>query len=405
VTATVAEPAEGRPADAAPPSTAARAGWAGVAFGVLAFFVAVPPFTVRTPVVPVLLGLLAMVAGGIAVRAGAKRLGWGAVAAGVLGAIGGIAATRSGVGNLERVVVWSALLAATLRYATPLLFAALGGLFSERSGVINIALEGMMLMGAFFAIWGADITNSWIGGLVVAILAGGVLALIHAVFAISLRADQIVSGTALNFLALGLTGYMFVDIYGTQGTPENLPAVPDITLPLIKDIPFVGDVIGQMNLLVWLGLLAALLTWVVVFRTPAGLRLRSAGENPLAAETAGLSPVRIRYMAVIGSGMLASLGGAYLSIGFVHSFATNMTAGRGFIALAALIFGRWRPAGALAATLLFGFGSALAQRLPVFSPSAATLFQALPYVLTLIAVAGVIGRSVAPAALGRPLDR
>src|SRR3954453_17753378 len=155
----------------------------------------------------------------------------------------------------------------------------------------------MMLMGEFFAVWGADLTGSWIGGLVVAILAGGLLALIHAVFAISLNADQIVSGTALNFLALGLTGYMFVDIYGTEGTPENLPQVPDVTLPLIKDIPFVGDVIGQMNLLVWGGLLAVLLTWVVVFRTPAGLRLRSAGENPRAAETAGLSPVRIRYMA------------------------------------------------------------------------------------------------------------
>jgi simple sugar transport system permease protein len=403
MTATATEPPP--PAEAPPERRTTRIGWAGVVLGVLAFFVAVPPFTVRTPVVPVLLGLCAVAAGIVAVRGGQRRLGWGAVAAGVLGAVGGIAATKSGVGNLERVVAWSALLAATLRYATPLLFAALGGLFSERSGVINIALEGMMLMGAFFAIWGADITNSWIGGLLIAILAGGALALIHAVFAISLRADQIVSGTALNFLALGLTGYMFVDIYGTEGTPENLPQVPDVTLPLIKDIPFVGDVIGQMNLLVWLGLLAALLTWVVVFRTPAGLRLRSAGENPRAAETAGLSPVRIRYLAVVGSGMLASLGGAYLSIGFVHSFANNMTAGRGFIALAALIFGRWRPAGALAATLLFGFGSALAQRLPVFSPSAATLFQALPYVLTLIAVAGVIGRSIAPAALGRPLDK
>jgi general nucleoside transport system permease protein len=402
MTATAMQP---RPADAAEERSVARIGWVGVVLGVLAFFVAVPPLTVRTPVVPVLLGLAAVMAGAIAVRGGERRLGWGAVAAGLLGAAGGLAATQSGVGNLERVVAWSALLAATLRYATPLLFAALGGLFSERSGVINIALEGMMLMGAFFAIWGADITNSWIGGLLVAILAGGALALIHAVFAISLNADQIVSGTALNFLALGLTGYMFVDIYGTEGTPENLPEVPDVTLPLIKDIPFVGDVIGQMNLLVWLGLLAVLLTWVVVFRTPAGLRLRSVGENPRAAETAGLSPVRIRYLAVIGSGMLASLGGAYLSIGFVHSFANNMTAGRGFIALAALIFGRWRPGGALAATLLFGFGSALAQRLPVFSPSAATLFQALPYILTLIAVAGVIGRSVAPAALGRPLDK
>jgi simple sugar transport system permease protein len=385
--------------------TARRAGWAGVAVGLLAFLVTVPPVTARTWVLPVALGLLALAAGAFAVGGGERRLGWGAIAAGVAGAAGGVAATQSGVTNLERVVVWSALLAATLRYATPLLFAALGGLFSERSGVINIALEGMMLMGAFFAIWGADLTNSWIGGLLVAIAAGGALGLIHAVFAITLRADQIVSGTALNFLALGLTGYLFIDRYGTTGTPENLPAVPDVTLPGVKDVPFVGDVIGQMNLLVWLALVAALATWLVVFRTPAGLRLRAAGENPRAAETAGLSPVRIRYLAVVGSGMLASLGGAYLSIGFVHSFAQNMTAGRGFIALAALIFGRWRPGGALAATLLFGFGSALAQRLPAFSPSAATLFQALPYVLTLIAVAGVIGRSVAPAALGRPLER
>lgn len=385
--------------------TAERVGWAGVVLGVLAFFVAVPPLTVRAPAVPIVLGVLAAAAGAIAVRAGHKRVGWGAVAAGVIGAVGGVAATKSGVGNLERVVVWSALFAATLRYATPLLFAALGGLFSERSGVVNIALEGMMLMGALFGVWGADVTGSWVGGLVIAMLSGGLLALVHAVFAVTLRADQIVSGTALNFLALGITGYAYVDIYGAKGTPENLPSVPDVTLPLIKDIPFVGDVIGQMNLLVWLGLITAVLTWVVVFRTPVGLRLRSAGENPLAAETAGLSPVRIRYAAVVVSGMLAAVGGAYLSIGFVHSFTQNMTAGRGFIALAALIFGRWRPGGAFAATLLFGFGSALAQRLPVFSPSGATLFEALPYVLTLIAVAGVIGRSVAPAALGRPLER
>jgi general nucleoside transport system permease protein len=402
---TITAPEPPRQEEAPPPALHNRVGWAGIALGVLAFFFAVPPAEIRTPVVPIVLGLLALGCGVFALAGGKRRLGGGAVASAVIGAAGGIAATQSGVGHLEQVVAWSALLAATLRYATPLIFAALGGLFSERSGVINIALEGMMLMGAFFGIWGADITNSWVGGLVIALLAGGALALIHAVFAISLRADQIVSGTALNFLALGLTGYMFVDIYGTNGTPDNLPEVPDITLPVIKDIPFVGDVIGQMNLLVWLGLLAALLTWVVVFRTPAGLRLRSAGENPRAAETAGLSPARIRYMAVVGSGMLAALGGAYLSIGFVHSFATNMTAGRGFIALAALIFGRWRPGGALAATLLFGFGSALAQRLPVFSPSAATLFQALPYVLTLIAVAGVIGRSIAPAALGRPLEK
>jgi simple sugar transport system permease protein len=385
--------------------TPRRVGAAGIALGVLAFFVALPPLLVRTPVLTLALALLAVAAGAWAVRAGERRIGWGAVVAGVVGAAGGWAATRSGVGNLERVVVWSALFAATLRYATPLLFAAIGGLYSERSGVINIGLEGMMLMGAFFAALGADQTGSWLLGLVIGMLAGGALALVHALFTVSLRADQIVSGVALNFLALGITGYLFVDVYGTEGTPDDLPAVPDLHLPLISEIPFVGDVLGDANLMVWGGLVLVAVTAVVVFRTPAGLRLRSAGENPLAAETAGLSVMWIRYRAVVLSGILAAAGGAYLSIGFVHSFGQNMTDGRGFLALAALIAGRWRPGGVLAATLVFGFSSALAQRLPVFWESGAVLFQALPYLLTLIVVAGVVGRSIPPLALGRPLER
>jgi simple sugar transport system permease protein len=381
-----------------------RVGWAGIALGVLAFFVAVPPIMVRSAVPIVVLALLAIAAGAFAVGADERRIGWGAIAAGVFGIAGGIAATRSGQAHLEETVVWGALLASTLRYATPLTLGALGGLFSERAGVINIALEGMMLIGAFFGAYGADKTGSWILGIVIAVIAGAVFAAIHALFAVTLRADQIVSGTALNLLAVGITGYLYVDIYGTQGTPDDLPGVPDVQLP-IKSVPLLGDVFGQLNLMVWLTLALVLVTWVVVFRTSTGLRLRSVGENPLAAGTAGLSVVRTRYLAVMTSGGLAAMGGAFLSIGFVHSFSQNMTAGRGFIALAALIFGRWRPGGALAATLLFGFGSALAQRLPVFSPSGAVLFQALPYVLTLIAVAGVVGRSTPPAADGVPYTR
>jgi ABC-type uncharacterized transport system permease subunit len=385
--------------------TRKQVGWAAVAAGFLAFFVAVPPLTVRTPALPIALGLIGLGLGVWSLAGGEKRHGWGGIAAAIVGMAGGIAATQSGVGNLERVVVWSALFAAMLRYATPLIFASLGGLFSERSGVINIALEGMLLTGAFFAVLGADVTGTWYLGVLIGMAAGGLLALIHAIFAVSLRADQIVSGTALNFLAFGITTYLYLNRYGEEGTPTDLPQVPDVHLPLIEDIPFFGDIFGQVNLLIWMGLALVLVTWVVVFRTPPGLRLRSAGENPLAAETAGLSVVKTRYLAVVTSGVLAGAGGAYLSIGFVHSFSQNMTVGKGFIALAALIFGRWRPGGALMAALLFGFSTALAQRLPVFSPSAATLFQALPYVLTLIAVAGVVGRSVAPAAIGRPLER
>ncbi len=214
-----------------------------------------------------------------------------------------------------------------LRYATPLLFAALGGLFSERSGVINIGLEGMMLMGAFWGVWGADVTGSWVLGVLIGMLSGGLLALVHAFFAITLRADQIVSGFSMNFLALGITGFFFVSIYGTEGTPNTIPRAPDVTIPGLESIPFFGDFLGRMNILVWLGLLTVLLTWVVVFRTPLGLRLRSAGENPLASATAGLSVVRTRYAAVCLSGMLAAIGGAYLSIGFVGSFSENLTAG------------------------------------------------------------------------------
>ena len=380
-------------------------GWAAVAAGFLAFFVAVPPLTVRTPALPIVFGLIGLFLGVWSLAGGEKRHGWGGIAAAMVGMAGGIAATQSGVGNLERVVVWSALFAAMLRYATPLIFASLGGLFSERSRrgqhrARGDAADGRVLRRA----------RRGPHELVVLRRAdrhGGrrSLALIHAIFAVSLRADQIVSGTALNFLAFGVTTYMYLNRYGAEGTPTDLPQVPDVKLPLIEDIPFFGDIFGQLNLLIWLGLALVLITWVVVFRTPPGLRLRSAGENPLAAETAGLSVVRTRYLAVVTSGVLAGAGGAYLSIGFVHSFSQNMTVGKGFIALAALIFGRWRPGGALMAALLFGFSTALAQRLPVFSPSAATLFQALPYVLTLVAVAGLVGRSVAPAALGRPLDR
>jgi ABC-type uncharacterized transport system permease subunit len=380
------------------------AGWGGVALGILAWWIALPPLLIRSPVPSVVVALAAVCLGVWTVREGARRLGWGAVVAGVLGGIGAVAATQSGEGNLERVVVWSALAAAMLRFATPLVFAALGGVVSERAGVVNIGLEGMMLVGAFFAVYGADLTGGWIGGLLLGMLAGGALALVHAFFAVSLRADQIVSGFAINFLALGITGYVFLHHYGDEGTPDGLPAVPDVTLP-IDWIPFFGPALEKLNLLVWVALILVFVVWLFVFRTPTGLRLRSVGENPRAAATVGISVYWVRYLAVIASGVLAAMGGAFLSIGFVHSFNQNMTAGRGFIALAVVIVGKWRPGAALAAALLFGFAQALAQRLPVFSESSATLLLSLPYVVTLIAVAGLVGRSIPPAADGVPYSK
>jgi simple sugar transport system permease protein len=379
--------------------------WLGILVGITAFWIALPPLKVREPIVPLLIGLVAIGLGIAVLRGGVRRLGWSAIAIGVLGIGLGYLATRSSQTHLDQVVVWSALTAAMLRYATPLAFAAMGGIFSERSGVVNIGLEGMMLSGAFFGILGADKLNSWPLGLLCAALAGGAFALVHAFFAIHLRADQIVGGTAINFLALGVTGYLFIDIYGGQGTPPDVPEIPDVHLGFMKDWYFVGPVFGQLNLMIWLAFLTIVATWVVLFKTPIGLRIRAVGEHPRAADTVGISVYATRYGAVTLSGVLAALGGAYLSIGFVNSFNQNMTVGRGFIALAAVIFGNWRPWGAAAAALLFGFSSALAQRLPAYSESAAVLFQALPYVLTLIAVAGVIGRSIPPAAVGRPYQK
>ncbi|HEX5583024.1 MAG TPA: ABC transporter permease [Gaiella sp.] len=379
--------------------------WAGIVLGLLAAFVALPPITARSWVWSLLIGLLAALAGVWAITRGERRYGAYALAAAVFGFGLAYLATRSEVGKLETVVVWSALFAAMLRYATPLIFAALGGMFSERSGVVNIGLEGMMLMGAFFGIMGADKLDSWFLGLLVALVSGGAAALVHAIWSVHLRVDQIISGFAINFLALGLTGYLFIDIYGQEGTPTDIPSIPDVHLAFLDGIPFFGDIFGNLNLMIWIALILIPVSWFVLFKTPLGLRIRAVGEHPRAADTVGIDVYRIRYGAVIASGMLAAAGGAFLSIGFVGSFNENMTAGRGFIALAAVIFGNWRPFGAAAACLLFGFSSALAQRLPEYSASAAVLFQALPYVLTLIAVAGVIGRSIPPAADGRPYKK
>lgn len=379
--------------------------WGGIVLGLVAAFVALPPISVRSWIPSLLIGLLAALAGVWAITRGERRFGWYAIAAAVLGFGLAYLATRSEIGKLETVVVWSALFASMLRYATPLIFGALGGMFSERSGVVNVGLEGMMLMGAFFGILGADKLDSWFLGLLVGVLSGGAMALLHAIWSVHLRADQIISGFAINFLALGLTGYLFIDIYGQEGTPTDIESIPNVRLAFLDDIPFLGDIFGNLNLMIWIALILIPLSWLVLFKTPLGLRIRAVGEHPRAADTVGIDVYRIRYGAVIASGMLAAAGGAFLSIGFVNSFNENMTAGRGFIALAAVIFGNWRPFGAAAACLLFGFSSALAQRLPEYSDSAATLFQALPYVLTLIAVAGVIGRSIPPAADGRPYQK
>jgi simple sugar transport system permease protein len=287
----------------------------------------------------------------------------------------------------------------------------MGGILCERSGVVNIALEGMMLSGAFWGIWGADKTGSWELGLLIAMAAGGGMALIHAYFSIHLRANQIVVGTAINFLAAGITGYFFISEYGDQGVQTDF-GIPDWPrLHFLSHVPGIGhfldEAIGQLNLMIWLALVLVVAMYILMFRTSIGLRIRSVGEHPLAADTVGISVFKVRYAAVVVSGMLAALGGAFLSVGDVHSFNQGMTNGRGFIALAAVVIGNWRPFSALAATCLFGFWQAMALvRLPsAYGQSTGTLFQTLPYIVTLIVVAGVIGRSIPPAASGRPYKK
>jgi simple sugar transport system permease protein len=272
---------------------------------------------------------------------------------------------------------------------------------------VNIGLEGMMLMGAFWGVYGADKGGSWVVGLFVAMAAGGVLALVYAYFAIHLRADQIVGGTGVNFLALGVTGYFYIQLYNNNSIPFGVSQLPNVHI--LSGGGFFSQAFGNLSIVTWASFALVILSYVVVFKTPIGLRIRACGEHPRAADTVGINVYAIRYGCVILSGVLAAIGGMYLSEGGAPqgqgSFIFNMTNGAGFIALAAMIFGNWRPFGALAAAILFGFSSALALKLEVYSTQAGLLFQALPYVLTLVAITGVIGRTVPPASDGKPYVR
>ena len=296
--------------------------------------------------------------------------------------------------NLWQVAMVSAVL---------LLLPALGGVISERSGVVNIAMEGMMLTGAFFAVW-ADLNwhSPWIAVLV-AMIAGGLMALIHAVVTIRFRADQIVSGIAINIFAAGLTVYLVRTIYGLQDVGHVVPAdaLPNWDVPILSAIPFLGQVVFQQNVVVYIALILLVVVEIVLFRTRLGLRIRAVGEHPQAADTAGLNVYMIRYGAVITSGLLSGLAGAFLAIGVSNTFVPNMTDGRGYIALAAMIFGKWTPRGAFVACIIFGLGEAIYANNSTIHVSQ-YLLSMLPYLITLVVLAGLVGRSTPPAADGIP---
>jgi ABC-type uncharacterized transport system permease subunit len=288
------------------------------------------------------------------------------------------------------------LFAATLRMASPLIFASLGGIFSERAGIINIALEGMMLTGAFSGVFATYVVgNPWVGVLV-AILAGGLLGLIHGILTIKFAGDQIVSGTGINILALGFTAYMSQIVWGSRGASQSVQGLGTVSIPFISDIPFVGDVVGKQTPLVYIALIAVIASYLILFKTPSGLRLRAVGEHPGAADTTGIRVYRTKYFCVIVSGMLAGLGGVFLSLGQLSLFVNGMTGGRGFIALAAMILGGWSPFGALGASLFFGFADALQIRLQSVGALPSQIVLTLPYILTIIVLAIFARRRSAP---------
>ncbi len=291
-------------------------------------------------------------------------------------------------------------LTASLRLSVPLAFAALGGLVSERSGVLNIGLEGMLLTGAFISAAAAFYTgNVWLG-VAAAALAGALVGLLHAYLSVTLRVDQLVSGLAINLSAAGLTAFLSRLVFN-QDTTQNLPGMDAIALPLLQHIPLLGPLLFNQDPLVYTLLLLIPLSTYGLFQTTWGLTLRAVGEYPRAADTAGISVVQVRYLSVMLSGLLAALGGAYLILVHVKFFTEDISAGKGFIALAALIFGRWHPVWTVLACFLFGATEALQLRIQALNLHIPyQLLTMLPYAIALLALIGLAGKSTPPAALG-----
>lgn len=297
------------------------------------------------------------------------------------------------------------LLVSTLRMSTPITLAALGAVICERAGIVNIAMEGMMLFAAFFSAAVALATGSpWLG-LTAGILAGGMIALLHAWSTIHLHMNHVISGAVINILALGLTRFLMIQFYGHPGTTDMLQktlADYRASIPFFSKLPLIGPLVFGQTPIIYLSLLSVLLLIIVLKKTRFGLHIRASGEHPMALETLGISVIRIRYQAVILCGMLSGLAGAYLSIENSSSFSEGMTGGRGFIALAANISGGWTPAGSFIASLFFGFVDALQMRFQILKILAvpSEFFLMFPYIATVIAVAGFVRKSRPPKELG-----
>ncbi|KAB8142468.1 ABC transporter permease [Chloroflexia bacterium SDU3-3] len=299
------------------------------------------------------------------------------------------------------------LLARTVRLATPIALGAIAGILCERSGIVNIAIEGLMLTGACVGFIIALLTgNPWLGVLA-AILAGGAIVMLHALLSIQFKTDQTISGTVINILAVGVTGFLRTSVIlplqaaGSVGNP-----LPNLPIPLLSQIPILGPIFFNHQPIAYSMLIMVPLMTVLLFRTPWGLRTRSIGENPRAADTMGIDVIRMRYMNVLFAGFVAGLAGAWFSLEATFNFDDVMTNGRGFIALAAMIFGNWTPAGALGGAMLFSFSDALQIKIQGFDFALPPQFiQMLPYIITIIVLTGVVGRTRGPAAAGKPYEK
>ncbi len=299
-----------------------------------------------------------------------------------------------------------AFLNSTVSMATPILLAALGELLVEESGVINIGIEGAMLSGAFFALAAAYFSGNVLIGLGAGIAAGVAINAILAALVVNLAVNQVVAGTALDILALGLTGVFYRKFFGITGQAFIVKPLRSLALYPLDRIPILGPALFDQNALVYLAFVLVPATWWVVSRTRYGLRLRAAGERPEAADALGLGVYRLRWHALLASGVMTGLAGAYLTLAYANTFVENISAGRGFVALAVVILGRWNPFGLMAAAILFGAAMALQFGLQALGTSMPyQLFLALPYALTLIVLALVGGQAAAPSALGEPYTR
>lgn len=336
--------------------------------------------------------------------------------------------TVVGLSQNKPLVVITSMAATTIAVATPLTLGALSGIFCERSGVVNIGIEGMMLLGAFFG-WLASIYMntifhqaamvSLLVGVFVAILTGALFGLLHAVLSITFKVDQIIGGTVINILAVGITGFLNRQMFFGAGSvfggniPHSPGVLPKIAIPLLSQIPTVGRIFVQQPI-TWAAIILIFVTHFILFRTRWGLRTRSVGEHPRAADTVGINVYKMRYWNVIIGGCMAGLAGGYLTLESISSFEPLMTNGRGFIALAAMIFGNWMPFGAWSAALLFGAASAFQINMQFFRalipPSLAFLQNAYlvgltPYLLTMLILTGIVGKTIPPAADGQPYEK